>query len=635
MLKSSHNMIDPTSETKVNNMTVPNVAPTPLLGMGAVPQQNGCVYRVWAPFASSVSVWGDFFHAGNLDTVSWDEVSMARDGSSGYWSVFVQNALSDSQYKFKISCDGRQPSTHQQDAYKHDPYARDAISFGGNDVVVSRDFDWTGDDFQMPGWNEIVIYEIHIGSFNKVAGTVGTFDEAVGKLDYVASLGFNAIEVMPAFDFDTVTSMGYNTALPFAMDNAYGHLAALKTFVKEAHKRGIAVILDVVYNHLGPQGLDDGLARIDGWWQDDFDGIYFYQDVRAYTPYDDDRPDFGRGDVRTYLRNHVMTCLEEFHADGLRIDSTIAIRRSIGGLGDNGDNPDGWTLLRWFGEEKRASQPWKLLIAEDLQNDAAITQDALFGGMGLDSQWDSWFLGKVRGAITAASDDARSVSDVAAAIAKSYNSAGPFQRVIYTESHDQADYKRLPDIIQPGNSDGWYARKLSTLGAAITFTSPGTPMIFMGQEFLEWQPWTDSQDVTPLDWTRVWSQSGTVSQYRRLAQLRRNWDNNTRGLRGSNTNIFWTDPAAGIIAFHRWDIGGEGDDVLVVLNLKGQSFDSYNIGFPQSGSWYLRFNSDWTGYYGDYSNFGYDTTAQVGGNQGMPFNGNIGIGPYSTIILSQ
>ncbi len=616
-------------------MPIVSTAPSLLPGMGAVPQSGGCVYRVWAPFASSVSVWGDFKNSGNDAPKSWDEVQMAPDAAPGYWSVFVDGALVDSLYKFKIACDGTQSGTHPQDAYKHDPYARDATSFAGNDVVVSRDFNWGSDAFQMPAWNELVIYELHIGSFNKVAGTVGTFAEAIGKLDYVAGLGINAIQIMPAFDFDTQTSMGYNTALPFAMDNAYGTLATLKTFVKEAHARGIAVILDVVYNHFGPDGLDEGLGKIDGWWVDDKEGVYFYADVRAYTAFGTNRPDFGRPEVRWFIRNHAMTCLEEFHADGLRLDSTINIRRAVGQWGDNGDLPDGWTLLRWLGEEKRGLQPWKILIAEDLQNDSTITRDALAGGMGLDSQWDSWYLGRVRDAITAAGDSARSAAQVAEAIGKAYNDAGPFQRVIYTESHDQADSRRLPDLIQPGNADGWYSRKLTTLGAAITFTSPGIPMIFMGQEFLEWRTWTDRQDVTPLDWTRVGSCAGIVALYRRLIQLRRNWDNNTRGLRGGNTNVFHVNESAGVIAYHRWDQGGPGDDVVVVVNLSGQTYSSYNIGFPREGVWYLRFNSDWTGYWSDYGNTGYDAMAGPGGNQGLPYNGNVGIGPYSAIILSQ
>ena len=236
----------------------------------------------------------------------------------------------------------------------------------------------------MPNWNELLIYELHIGTFNRDSpGVQGTFDDAKGRLNYIAGLGFNAIEIMPAFDFDSTTSMGYNPALPFAMANAYGTLGAMKSLIKAAHIAGLAVILDVVYNHLGPD-LESCLQTFDGTTDPGWQGIYFYQDNRMFTPFGS-RPDFGRGEVRQYLRdNAIALCLQELHADGLRLDSTIGIRHNVEGYGDMGPNEDGRTLLRWFGEKKRASQPWKIMIAEDLQNDTSVTRDALFGGIGLD-----------------------------------------------------------------------------------------------------------------------------------------------------------------------------------------------------------------------------------------------------------
>ena len=132
-------------------------------------------------------------------------------------------------------------------------------------MVVDRNFDWTGDNFQMPNWNETVIYELHIGTFSRPQpNQVGTFNDAIQMLGDLQSLGINAIEIMPAFDFGPSTSMGYNPGLPFAIDNAYGELSAMKGFIKAAHQRGIAVILDVVYNHFGPEGLDDCLGKFDG-----------------------------------------------------------------------------------------------------------------------------------------------------------------------------------------------------------------------------------------------------------------------------------------------------------------------------------------------------------------------------------
>lgn len=622
------------------------VAPSGMAGMGAVVQPGGVSFRVWAPNATAVALGGDLTHPGVVQPTKWQEWPMARDAAAGpgaaYWSIFVPGAVADTLYKFKIT----NPAADTTDItsfwpYRHDPYANDATAIEflptgpGNSVVVDQRFDWSKDNFQTPGWNELVIYELHIGTFNRTSsGVQGTFADAKAKLQYVADLGFNAIEVMPAFDFDTTTSMGYNPALPFAMANAYGTLSAMKQFIAAAHAVGIAVLLDVVYNHFGP-GLESCLRNFDGTANAGWQGIYFYQDNRMFTPFGS-RPDFGRGEVRQYIRDHgIAFCLQQLHADGLRLDSTIGIRHNVEGFGDTGPNEDGRTLLRWLGEDKRSSQPGKLLVAEDLQNDSTVTQDALFGGIGLDAQWDNWFLGRLRQMMFAPNDADRGLGDVTGAVAKAYNSSGAFQRVVYLESHDEAhNNTRIPDKIVPGDADGYFARKRSLLGATLMMTSPGIPMIFMGQEFLEYQPWSDSSGFS-LDWSRVTTFSGIVSAYRRLAQLRRNWDNNTRGLRGGQTQIIWADPGTGVMVYRRSDVTGPGDDVIVVANLSNASYGSYNIGFPAAGTWFLRFDSDWQGYSSDFGNIGYNTTADGGPNMGQPFSGNVGLNAYSALIYSQ
>ncbi len=603
-------------------------APSDRPGMGAVLDADGCTFRVWAPFAQEVQVGGDFFNSGNLSPITWTRVPLSRDGDC--WSVFIEGVRADSLYKFHI----RTLTGEWQ--CRHDPFARDAVSFAGNSVVVDRRFDWTGDDFHMPAWNDLVIYELHIGTFNKTAGGVGSFSDAVAKLDHVAGLGCSAVEVLPAFDFETTTSMGYNTALPFAVDNAYGELATMKTFVKEAHRRSLAVILDVVYNHWGPEGLDAGLGRFDGWSERKMQGIYFYNDWRAETCYgSDNRPDYGRGQVRQYIRDNAMTLLEELRVDGLRLDSTIAVRRVVNNKGDSGDLPDGWTLLRYLGEEKRRICPWKILIAEDLGNDAGITRDALFGGMGMDAQWDAWFQGRIWSLLLAPDDQSRQTLPVKEAIENSYSLSPPSGRVVYHESHDQAYHSgRVPGLVAPGDSEGWLARKIAALGAGITLTVAGTPMLFMGSEFLEYKPWSDRQAFS-MDWSRLARLPGFADLWRRLIRLRRNWENNTRGLKGANTHVYYSNDSDGVLAFHRWDRGGPGDDVVVVVNLRNKTWLSYNIGFPRPGTWYLRFNSDSRVYCADFSNVGYDTTASEGWNQDMPCNGNVGLGPYAVCTYSQ
>jgi 1,4-alpha-glucan branching enzyme len=139
-----------------------------------------------------------------------------------------------------------------------------------------------------------------------------------------------------------------------------------------------------------------------------------------------------------------------------------------------------------------------------------------------------------------------------------------------------------------------------------------------------------------MDWNKYDRFRGIYTLYRDLIRLRRNWFDNTRGLRGTHVNVFHTGHDDKVLAFHRWDGGGPGDDVVVVMNFSCRPYPSYTVGFPRDGTWRVRFNSDWNGYSPDFGNtLSYDTTAGGGGIQSMPFSGNVGIGPYSAIILSQ
>jgi 1,4-alpha-glucan branching enzyme len=237
-------------------------------------------------------------------------------------------------------------------------------------------------------------------------------------------------------------------------------------------------------------------------------------------------------------------------------------------------------------------------------------------------------------------DEDRDMWAIRGAIERRYD-GDAFKRIVYTESHDEVGdpfgkpdaKKRIPEEIQPGKADSWYSKKRSTLGAAVVFTSPGIPMIFQGQEMLEWIQFTAK---SRMDWDKVDRFAGIVRLYRDLIRLRRNWFNNTRGLRGNHTNVFHVNSDDKMIAFHRWQGGGPGDDVVVVLNFGNRAYASYTIGFPRPGNWNVRFNSDWSGYDSDFGNHhSYDTTAANEGIHNMPCRGNIGIGPYTAIILSQ
>jgi 1,4-alpha-glucan branching enzyme len=402
----------------------------------------------------------------------------------------------------------------------------------------------------------------------------------------------------------------------------------LQRFVKAAHALGIAVIMDVVYNHFGPGDLD--LWQFDGWSDENHNGgIYFYDNERSHTDWGHTRPDYGRPEVRQYLRDNALFWLNKYRLDGLRFDSVSNIR------GVNGrELPDGWSLLQWIHNEIRSAQPWKITVAEDLQNNEWITKATDAGGAGFASQWDAGFVHPVREAVIAQNDADRNLHAVRDALSHRYNSDAA-QRVIYTESHDEVanGHARVPEEIWPGNAGSWFSRKRSTLGAALVFTAPGIPMIFQGQEFLEDRYFRDS---APLDWTKLDTYAGINALYRDLIRLRRNWFNQTRGLRGQQINVHHVNNTDKVIGFHRWQNGGPGDDVVIVANFANRSFDSYALGFPRAGSWRVRFNSDWRGYGADFGDQpGYDTWADSNLRDGMPFQANVGVGPYSVLILSQ
>jgi 1,4-alpha-glucan branching enzyme len=228
----------------------------------------------------------------------------------------------------------------------------------------------------------------------------------------------------------------------------------------------------------------------------------------------------------------------------------------------------------------------------------------------------------------------RDMFAVQSAVEARYN-GDAFQRVIYTESHDEDanGHQRVPEEISPGNAASYWAHKRSTLGAIMVFTAPGIPMIFQGQEFLQYGWFDDSKE---LDWSLADSQSGILAMYRDLAHLRRNWFDNTRGLRGQNLNFFHVNNADKVVAFHRWDAGGPGDDVVVVLNFTNRPYDSYQVGVPRDGMWHVRFNSDWRGYSADFGNQPcFDSLAGVTPRDGMPASLGIGLGAYTGVILSQ
>ncbi len=588
-------------------------------GMGAILTKEGVAFRVWAPNAKKVSV------AGNFNDWSNSKDALESEGN-GFWYGFVEKAKAGSEYKYCIT------TQENKKLMKNDPYAKAMTNSAGNSLVHDSHYDWKGDNFTLPSWNELVIYEMHVGTYNGTKKGHGTFASVIKKMDHLTNLGINAIEIMPVNEFPGDISWGYNPSYPFAVETAYGGSKGLKDLVKAAHKKGIAIILDVVYNHFGPS--DNDMWRFDGWSENDMGGIYFYNDKRSATPWGNTRPDYGRQEVRQYIRDNALMWLNEYHIDGLRLDGTMFMRNIEGvNMSPANDIEEVWEFFQWLNSEIHEKCPNKIVIAEDLMNNAWITKDASEKGAGFGSQWWADFVHPVRSVIIPKDDEFRDMDKLVNAV--NFPPESAFQRVIYTESHDEVanGRARVPEEIWPDHADSYYSKKRSFLGAGVTFTSPGIPMMFQGQELLEDKWFVDTE---PLDWKLAKKNNGIFRMYAELIKLRRNFDGNTKGLKGNHVQVYHVDHELKMIAYQRWMDGGPGDTVIVVLNFADHHHQGYTIGLPDKGDWKLRFNSDWKGYDEEFSDQAtFAMQAKKGKTDGMPYYGLMDVGPYSVLLFSQ
>ncbi|GAA4898468.1 alpha-amylase family glycosyl hydrolase [Tessaracoccus lubricantis] len=583
--------------------------------MGAIVADGGVGFRVWAPNADEVSVFGEFN--------DWDTAAhpLTRENDEGYWYGYVEGAKAGQEYKFHLV-------NGDLELDRNDPYAREVTNSVGNSVIVDPlDFDWEGDDYTLPAHNEIVVYEAHVGSFFAKGDDNGDFAMMAQKLQHVVDLGCNVVQLMPVAEFAGDLSWGYNPAHIFAVESGYGGPRAYREFVKQAHRMGLGVIQDVVYNHFGPSDLD--LWQFDGWQENDKGGIYFYNDHRSSTPWGDTRPDYGRAEVRRFIHDNALMWLREFHVDGLRYDMTPYMR-SVDATGF--DIIDGWTLQSWINRDIREQFPDALLIAEDMHSNPLVTGFD-HDGAGYHSQWDPNFVHPVRKALREYDDAHRSIDDIADALTFTYD-GDAFRRVVYTESHDEvANGKaRVVAEVQPGDQQGWFAQKRSTLGAALVMTAPGIPMLFQGQEFLQGD-WF--RDDVPLDWHLRREHHGIVQLYADLITLRRNLFGESRGLQGQGINVFHRNEGAKVLAFQRWYDHGVGDDVVVVANFSGEARDDYRIGLPTGGRWELKLNSDATLYSDDFGDHpSGDLHGVDEGLDGFGSSATLTVAPYSVLIYS-
>lgn len=559
-------------------------------------------FRVWAPNATSVFVPGSFN--------GWSTTAnpLVREGLSQLWSADVPAARPGAEYKYFIN----------GNYWWKDPRSRKVTvsgynAPGANSIVYDpAAFNWLGDSRLPVDPANLVIYELHVGAFYDPvpsAGGPGKFADAMAKLDYLAGMGINAVELMPVAEFPGDYSWGYNPADLYAVENTgYGGPDGLKSFVRAAHARGIRVLLDVVHNHWGPTdlelyGFDTGPGK----------GVYVYAapDI-CCTPWGP-RPNYANEGVRSFIIDNFRMWQDEYHMDGFRWDAVGTMRHYDPGYVLI---PEADSLIQYINSSIIAANG--ISIAE---NDAA--------GAGFDGEWAHDFASTLIGVVTQANDADRDMNALSSAITGS-----GFSRVLFSETHDLvgdlngAANQRLPRRIDANTPDSYWARKRSMLAAAAVMTAPGMPMLFMGQEMLAVNQFSAS---VPLDWSRTNTYPGVVRFYRDLVRLRRNLDGVSPGLTGPNLSwhVVRNDTPWKLLAFHRWGAGPD-DQVMVVMNFTGTAIPSYWIRtWPADGTWYVNLNSDAKVYGADFGGVGSSTVTVSGGS------GEISIGPYSVLVLSR
>jgi 1,4-alpha-glucan branching enzyme len=592
---------------------------------------GGATFRAWAPLATAVYINGTF--AGSLLAGQTDDLLLAKD-ENGYWSGFVGPAQEGDPYRFWVVGTGGS-------GYKRDPYARElmpASAFPNCDSLIrfSAAYPWHDAAFVTPDFSNMIIYQLHVGTYNPTApGVASTFLDVIEKIPYLAALGINVLQPLPVDEMETDPSMGYNGADLFSSDFPYviidptalnrylttinGLLSAkglsplavkditagpaqLKCLVDLCHVYGIAVVFDVVYNHAGGftvnGSLDDNCIY---YWDrarnlgDNNDSLYFT---------DQDRGTGGlsfalwKNDVCQFLINNALYYVGEFHVDGFRYDEISDL------ISMNCDS--GWTFCRNLTDTLRYVKPRLLENAEFWPGEVgnypkswpSIITPTSDGGAGFDVVQHDGLRSALRNAVQAASYGQGAPIDFDAIAANLYPQgfAHGWQAVPCVENHDVvkvgADL-RIPALADGSNHESWYARSRSRFATGLLLTAPGIPQIFMGQEFLEDKQWSWDPASSNLIWW-VGLNSGTDTarvDHLRFTQdlIRLRW--NYAAMRGDNVNPFHVHNQNRVIAFHRW-LEGSGQDVIVAATLAEDTWYNYGIGFPLGGCWREVFNSD-------------------------------------------
>lgn len=546
--------------------------------LGVELHESFAIFRLWAPFAQKVSVGGDFSN--------WENIPLTKDEKTGIWEAKIKRVEPGSSYKYEIL--GFDNLVH----HKNDPRAKVLTdSDVGKSVVADDDFSWDGfEDTPLISRDKQIIYELHIGTFVRPdAATSGTFATAIEKLDYLKDLGVNTIELMPITSMATSNGWGYAPNALYSVESLYGGMFGLKSFIKEAHRRGLQVILDVVYNHFS--GSTD-LWKFDGWNKDNHGGIYFYNDSRGDTPWGG-RPDYGRQEVRDFILDNVAMWLSDYHVDGFRIDSTIYMRNTAGLNNDpTHDIDDAWDLLSEITALAHKINPDALMIAEDCAGNSMVTDTHKNGGCGFDSQWDLGLPHVIRGALGMSGEDS-GLQNISNVLQQNFNNDWT-KRIVFADSHDTAANGNTRIVSAASqNTHSTNSRKIAILSSAIALTTPGIPMLLAGSEFLQGG---DFNDWNALAWQNTDKFNGIIEAHKHLIALRQDRYGNTSGLMSGEIKILSADENSKVLLYQR---GSVSDAVIIVASFNSSEIIDYQLPIPD-GEWNIGFDSSWRGYSPDF-----------------------------------